>query len=36
MMYGPAAQEWLARAAGQLRGPALADAPVLIDKEEYA
>ncbi|HEY5640833.1 MAG TPA: DMT family transporter [Dehalococcoidia bacterium] len=36
VMYGPAAQEWLTQAAAQLRGPALADAPALIDKEEYA
>jgi drug/metabolite transporter (DMT)-like permease len=36
VMYGSAAQAWLTQLVSQPRGPALAGAPVLIDKEEYA
>lgn len=36
VMYGPAAQAWLAQLLSQLRGSALTETPVLIEKEKYA
>ena len=36
VMYGSAAQAWLAQLVSQLRGPALTETPILIEKEKYA
>jgi len=36
VMYGSAAQAWLAQLVSQLRGSALTETPVLMEKEKYA
>ena len=36
VMYGSAAQAWLYQRLSQLRGPALNETPVLMEKEKYA
>jgi hypothetical protein len=36
VMYGSTAQAWLAELTTQVRGPALNETPVLIEKEKYA
>lgn len=36
VMYGSAAQAWLTQLVSQIRGPALTQTPVLIEKEKYA